>query len=159
MRISILTIGAFASIIAINSVFADTTVTSKQYVDTEVAKKQNIIETGLVSVDANTQPLSAVVSYDTENDIVGNEYGILTQEIVEDWGVDCSTIHCNFDSTESARFDRAIPTVTAVKTALEQDYNMLQAEIISLTRKVCAGWPDDIPVAQRNNTNCWLWYK
>ena len=43
MRIPILTFGAFASIIAINSVLADTVVTSKQYVDTEVGKKQNTI--------------------------------------------------------------------------------------------------------------------
>ena len=34
MRIPILTFGAIASIIAINSVFADTIVTSRQYVDT-----------------------------------------------------------------------------------------------------------------------------
>ena len=34
MRIPILTFGAIASILAINSVMADTTVTSKQYVDT-----------------------------------------------------------------------------------------------------------------------------
>ena len=44
MRISVLGIGAIASIIAINSVFADTTVTSKQYVDTQVATKQNKID-------------------------------------------------------------------------------------------------------------------
>ena len=45
MRISILTFGAVASIIAINSVFADTTstVTSRGYVDAAVATKQNKI--------------------------------------------------------------------------------------------------------------------
>ncbi len=37
-------IGAIASIIAINSVFADTTVTSRNYVDTQVATKQNKID-------------------------------------------------------------------------------------------------------------------
>ena len=46
MRISILTIGAIASIIAINSVLADTTstVTSRGYVDAAVATKQNKID-------------------------------------------------------------------------------------------------------------------
>ena len=43
MRISVLTIGAIASILTINSVMADTTVTSKQYVDATVATKQNKI--------------------------------------------------------------------------------------------------------------------
>ncbi len=43
-----LLLGAIASIIAINSVFADTTVTSRGYVDTEVAKKQDIIESAMV---------------------------------------------------------------------------------------------------------------
>ncbi len=39
MRISVLTIGAIASIIAINSVFADTTITTKDYVDTNFQTK------------------------------------------------------------------------------------------------------------------------
>ena len=46
MRIPILTFGAFASIIAINSVFANTVVTSQTYVDNADALKQDKITAG-----------------------------------------------------------------------------------------------------------------
>ena len=46
MRISILTFGAIASILTINSVLADTVVTSRGYVDTQDALKQDKITAG-----------------------------------------------------------------------------------------------------------------
>ena len=46
MRISILTVGAIASILTINSVLADTVVTSRNYVDTQDALKQDKITAG-----------------------------------------------------------------------------------------------------------------
>ena len=46
MRIPILTFGAFASILTINSVMADTVVTSRNYVDTQDALKQDKITAG-----------------------------------------------------------------------------------------------------------------
>ena len=57
MRIPILTFGAFASILTINSVMADTTVTSKQYVDT--TRQATIPATG---TNAAT-PGTTVVTY------------------------------------------------------------------------------------------------
>ena len=64
MRISILTFGAFASIIAINSVFADTTVTSKTYVDTTrqatIPAAETNIETPGVSVVTYTDTAGTI---------------------------------------------------------------------------------------------------
>ena len=61
MRISVLTLGAIASILSINSVFATTsTVTSKDYVDAADALKQNKIPA--TGTNAST-PGSTVVTY------------------------------------------------------------------------------------------------
>jgi hypothetical protein len=42
-----------------------------------------------------------------------------------------------------------IATIAAVDTAM----NTREAKM------TCAGWPDDVPVADRGNSNCWLWAK
>ena len=73
MRISILTFGAIASIIAINSVFADTTVTSKQYVDT--TRQATIPAAG---TNANTPGYTVVTYTDTAGTI--GERGIYRHE-------------------------------------------------------------------------------
>ena len=73
MRISLLTIGAIASILSINSVFATTsTVTSKDYVDAADALKQNKIPA--TGTNANT-PGSTVVTYTDTAGAIG-ERGI-----------------------------------------------------------------------------------
>ena len=74
MRISVLTIGAIASIIAINSVVADTksTVTSRGYVDAQDALKQNKIPA--TGTNANT-PGETVVTYTDTAGTIG-ERGI-----------------------------------------------------------------------------------
>ena len=74
MRISVLTIGAIASILSINSVFATTsTVTSKDYVDAADALKQNKIPAA--GTNAST-PGDTVVTYtQTGNGVIG-ERGI-----------------------------------------------------------------------------------
>ena len=74
MRISLLSIGAIASILSINSVFATTsTVTSKDYVDAADALKQNKIPAA--GTNAST-PGDAVVTYtQTGNGVIG-ERGI-----------------------------------------------------------------------------------
>lgn len=70
MRIPILTFGAIASIIAINSAIADTTVTSKQYVDT--TRQATIPATG---TNAST-PGTTVVTYTNAAGTIG-ERGII----------------------------------------------------------------------------------
>ncbi len=65
-------IGAIASILTINSVLADTTVTSKNYVDAEVAKKQNTIP---VAGTNTANPGTSVVMYTNTAGTVG-ERGI-----------------------------------------------------------------------------------
>ena len=73
MRIPILTFGAIASILTINSVMADTTVTSKQYVDT--TRQATIPVTG---TNANT-PGTTVVTYTGTAGQIG-ERGIFNPE-------------------------------------------------------------------------------
>ena len=148
-------IGAIASIIAINSVFADTTVTSRQYVDTEVAKKQNIISTGLVDFENNwdghheINDMPALVSYETETGVVGNKYGIITQSNVENWSFECDSFNCG--PMEEA--DYLIPTAAAVKSGYSSLYNDIMGKQDKMT---CAGWPDGVT---QNDANCWLWRK
>ncbi len=77
MRISILTIGAVASIIAINSVFADTIVTSRQYVDT--TRQATIPASG---TNAST-PGTTVVTYTNVAGTIG-ERGICNNEENDD---------------------------------------------------------------------------
>ena len=74
MRISLLSIGAIASILSINSVFATTsTVTSKDYVDAADALKQNKIPAAGTNASI---PGESVVTYtQTGNGVIG-ERGI-----------------------------------------------------------------------------------
>ena len=65
-----LLLGAIASIIAINSVFADTTVTSKQYVDTT---RQATIPAADTNYEANGGGVS-VVTYTENAGVLGERY-------------------------------------------------------------------------------------
>ncbi len=157
MRIPILTFGAIASVLTINSVIADTTVTSKQYVDAEVAKKQDIIESAMVN--SGTVPnrpwedeLTSVASYDDENGLVANEYGILTQELIDNAEMMMSNYfgELAYGSPELANADKAVPTVAAVAVEFESLYDFKQ------NKMTCAGWPDGVA---QTDENCWLWDK
>ena len=147
--------GTIASIIAVNSVFADTTtstVTSKNYVDAEVAKKQNIIETGLVDFENNwdghyeINDMPALVSYETETGVVGNKYGIIAQSNVENWGFECDSFYCG----PMREADYLIPTAAAVQSGYGRLYDDKQ------NKMTCAGWPDGVA---HTDENCWLWQK
>ena len=82
MRISVLTIGAIASILSINSVFATTsTVTSKDYVDAADALKQNKIPA--TGTNAAT-PGTTVVTYTGTAGQIG-ERGIFNYDTDMDW--------------------------------------------------------------------------
>ena len=68
MRIPILTFGAIASILTINSVLADTTVTSKTYVDTT---RQATIPAAGTNED---EPGETVVTYTNTAGVIGERY-------------------------------------------------------------------------------------
>ncbi len=146
-------IGAVASIIAINSVFADTTVTSRGYVDTEVAKKQDIIESAMIpqTTDKLLQDtLPSIASYDDEDGLVANKFGILTYPQLA-WSE--TQLMYTFDLTDSqdlAFADRVVPTAAAVQDSL---YTLYKTKANKMT---CAGWPDGV---QHMDENCWLWTK
>ena len=130
-----LLLGAIASIIAINSVVANTIVTSQTYVDNADARKVDIAQgTGtnnanvgktlvvnssgnleLGSVNVPTLPTGtpdAVVTYDTNGDIGGErgiynyDYAFLDEEIYDAGSYDES-------------LDSQIPTTSVIKTALK----------------------------------------
>ena len=71
MRIPILTFGAIASIIAINSVMADTTVTSKTYVDTT---RQATIPASGTNYDENGGGVSVVTYTEDGAGILGERF-------------------------------------------------------------------------------------
>ena len=107
MSKKLLLLGAIASIIAINSVFGDTTVTSKDYVDTEVAKKQNTIP----AAGTNTGTAgTAVVTYTNTAGTVGE------RGIYDGSGTYNSTNDANKLATASA-LNSAINNLPTIETS------------------------------------------
>ena len=49
-----------------------------------------------------------------------------------------------YDTQGALTNGSAIPNITALDTRQK--------------KRVCAGWPDNVAVADRTNANCWLWY-
>ena len=87
MRIPILTFGAIASVLSINSVFATTsTVTSKDYVDAADALKQDLVPEAWVNIDENGTG-ETVVTYTDTAGVLG-ERGIC--DVYADNGDGCS---------------------------------------------------------------------
>ena len=131
MRISVLTIGAIASIIAINSVFADTTtstVTSRDYVDAQDALKQDIIPTPMDELEL---PVSTtLVTNDLgDNEIRGDRFSILDGDALwtmgHNWwpnsGYAAERELINLDTEENYSFsdiEHTVPTAMAVSKAL-----------------------------------------
>ena len=141
MRISVLTIGAIASILSINSVFATTsTVTSKDYVDAADALKQNKIPA--TGTNAST-PGSTVVTYTSTAGTIG-ERGIF------DWGTDTEIdIFGNTVTTQGHEGD----LVTA------DDFVSMYNEVgdrvrVTTTNRECTEW---VANAAHTDANCLLW--
>ena len=90
------------------------TVASKAYVDT----KQDIIPTSLVQIPDYGGEVAnqSLVTYDTTNGIVGNEIGIVTQQLVEELGEN--------DIFALEGSDNLVPTVDAVLNAISSGANM-----------------------------------
>ncbi|MBO4700225.1 MAG: hypothetical protein J5620_00560 [Alphaproteobacteria bacterium] len=118
MRISILSIGAIASVLSINAYATSSTVTSRGYVDAQDALKQDLINADTMEFSAygDDFEIPTVVSYDTTNGLVGDEYGIVNNEIagiVSDgdglWGFSDSV-----EVLSTTITDKMIPTVRAV---------------------------------------------
>ena len=136
MRIPILTFGAFASILTINSVMADTTVTSKQYVDT--TRQATIPATG---TNAAT-PGTTVVTYTNTAGTLG-ERGIFNPEI--DFNFQNNTIA---DGHEGDLLDAG--SIFPALIAMDADIQGIQNNLVktTVTYKTCY---------QEVNGECILW--
>ena len=133
MRISLLTFGAIASILSINSVFATTsTVTSKDYVDAADALKQNKIPA--TGTNAST-PGSTVVTYTGTAGTIG-ERGI-----------------CN-DPEEDDCNDGDLVTNSLLNSAMDWVAGELEMPETTVTYKTCTRWADG---AAHTDANCLLW--
>ncbi len=129
MRIPILTFGAIASILTINSVIADTTITSKNYVDAADALKQDKIPQA--GTNAST-PGTTVVTYTSTAGQIG-ERG-LCQDLEND---DCDDSHL---VTTSALSQMAETIVNEIPTT-------------TTTTRSCAEWSG----TPHTDENCVLW--
>ena len=91
------------------------TVASKAYVDT----KQDIIPTSLVQIPDYGGEVAnqSLVTYDTTNGIVGNEIGIVTQQLMEELGEN------GIIALEETGADNLVPTVDAVLNAISRGAN------------------------------------
>ena len=137
MRIPILTFGAIASILTINSVMADTTstVTSRGYVDAAVATKQNKID----ATGANFTNGSVVET--TGTDGVVTQRGIFNPETDFDFQNNMITAGHEGD------------LVTAdIYSVVGEIYNNMPQTVT--TNRVCTEW---VANAAHTDANCLLW--
>ena len=133
MRIPILTFGAIASILTINSVMADTTVTSKTYVDT--TRQATIPAAG---TNAST-PGTTVVTYTGTAGTIG-ERGICNDPDEDD---------CNDGDLVTNSLLNS--TMDWVEGELESATNLPTKTI---TTRVCIRWIDG---QSHTDANCLLW--
>ena len=143
-----LLLGAIASIIAINSVLADTVVTSRNYVDTQVATKQNKID----ATGANFTNGSVVETTSTP--------GVVTQRAIFDPGT-----NFDWDTNEVASGHEGDLVTADIYPAVGEMYNQIQ-EIqnnmpdfddlpkTTTTNKVCTEW---VAGQAQTDANCLLW--
>ena len=144
MRIPILTFGAIASILTINSVMADTTstVTSRGYVDAAVATKQNKIG----ATGANFTNGSVVETTGTE--------GVVTQRGIFNPATD-------FDEEEGGVADGHegdLVTAGLVVSKINEVYDALYDEVenmptTTVAYKTCTEWSG----TPHTDANCLLW--
>ena len=129
MRIPILTFGAFASVLTINSVMADTTVTSKTYVDT--TRQATIPAAG---TNRNT-PGSAVVTYtgtagqigerficdaDAEDNGYCNDDNLVTLDLLDSQISGLNDQMDNFDNYVSEQITNLPETTVTYKTCYQE---------------------------------------
>lgn len=147
MRISILTFGAIASIIAINSVFADTIVTSQSYVDNHDALKQDKITAGTTG---------NVVTYNGTQ----NGQAQFSERAIFDpaTGFDENDKVISGHEGDLVTADSIFPDVSNLYQQIRQAYQQIeQATNLSettVTYKTCTEWLDG---AAHTDQNCILW--
>ncbi len=140
-------IGAVASILAINSVFADTTVTSKQYVDTT---RQATIP--VAGTNRNT-PGSAVVTYTGTAGQIGERF--ICDADAEDNG-DC-------DDDNLVTLDLFGNQISGLNDQMDNFYNYFDNQIqqatnlpqTASTNKVCVAWEPGMESG--GDAYCILW--
>ncbi|MBO4700196.1 MAG: hypothetical protein J5620_00410 [Alphaproteobacteria bacterium] len=128
MRISILSIGAIASVLALNAYATSSTVTSRDYVDAQDALKQNTIPEAWVNYEENGVG-ETVVTYTDEAGVLG-ERGICDADA--DGDGDCND---NFLVT---------------RDLLQSATNLPETTV---TYKTCVEWNSEIHV----DSSCILW--
>ena len=144
MRIPILTFGAIASILTINSVMADTTstVTSRGYVDAAVATKQNKIG----ATGANFTNGSVVETTGTEG--VVTQRGIFNYDTDYDWD----------NHTVEQGHEDDLVTAGLVVSKINEVYDALYDEVenmptTTVAYKTCTEWSG----TPHTDANCLLW--
>ena len=169
MRISILTFGAIASIIVINSVVADTVVTSRGYVDAEVAKKQDKLPSKNVTtiIDETEMEVPSIVLYPADGENAGNvgEIGFVSKEIADakaeelqlgeggDY-VEKYSLYEGWLSSPSGKSGRDVGDYAVSGATLANAMRILYN--LKADRMLCVGWPDGV---EHTDENCWLWEK
>ena len=134
MRISILSIGAIASVLALNAYATSSTVTSRDYVDAQDALKQNKIP---VTGTNSATPGTTVVTYTSTAGTIG-ERGIFNKDTDYDW------------DNHSVETGHEGDLVTAGDIMPQLDYlsGVYQVD------KYCTEWSG----TPHTDENCLLWY-
>ena len=145
MRIPILTFGAIASVLTINSVLADTTVTSKQYVDTT---RQATIPAAGVNAEANGGGVS-VVTYTKAGAGVIGERGIFDPETGWENGEIASGHEGDLLDAGSI-----LPGVMQMKETIREIQNNMDLPRTTVAYKTCTEWVAGMP---HSDNNCLLW--
>lgn len=159
-----------ASILSINAFAVSATVTSKDYVDAadeaiydyvddELAGKQDLIETEIDSPwYRNYSPVTLVTANNPDSGtegVVGNEFGILNRDwlvdnyIYDDEGI-VSSLRALHSDEDGFLLERStVPNTVIVAEMAEEIHEKAD-------KMTCAGWPDGVA---HTDANCWLWNK
>ena len=144
MRIPILTFGAIASVLTINSVMADTVVTSRNYVDTQDALKQNKITAGTTG---------SVVTYNgTQNGQTQfSERAIFNPET--GWDDENGEIVSGHEG-DLLDAGSIFPNLVGMGNAIQEIENNMDLPKTTVAYKTCTEW---VANAAQTDENCLLW--
>ena len=98
----------------------ENTVTSKSYVDAQDALKQDLIGTGLINLNAGKANVSlpAFVTYDTTNDIAGNQVGLFSTNSFDGTSLEGANM---FDTLIFNNVNNIVPSIGVINNM----YNVL----------------------------------
>ena len=143
---------------------------SENAVHDALADKQDTIETGLVDVNEQLSDLPSLVSYDTQNGLVGNEIGLVTQAKLDEcsyvtdflMGTCVSSLRSNNwdQSPLSTHLDDMVPTIGTVVKDFQNVWGALDYKQVIIPKSGSSDhdptWSPDFTDGNGDSESDWL---